>query len=70
MKGLRLWHDLDPRRVRALYARVGEEETALSFEPAAVVTGVRPAVWLKEGWLEGALDGRIGLVHVKDMEYL
>ena len=55
--------------VRALCARVGEE-TDLSFKPGAVVTGVQAAAWLRNGWLEGALDGRIGLVFVKDVEYL
>ena len=70
VKGLRLWHDLKPKRVRALCARVGREKTDLTFEPGEVMTGVRPAVWLDDGWLEGALDGRTGLFHVKDVEYL
>ena len=49
---------------------MGEDETKLSFDPGAVITGVRPAAWLASGWLEGALDGKIGLFHVKDVEYL
>ena len=65
-----MWHDLQPRRVQALSARVGEEETDLSLEPGAVVTGVRPAAWLNDGWLEGTLDGKIGLFLLKDVEYL
>ena len=46
------------------------EKTDLSFEPGAVRTGVRPAAWLVDGWLEGTLDGRVGLIHVKYVEYL
>ena len=38
--------------------------------PSNLVTGVRPAAWLDDGWLEGTLDGRTGLFHVKDVEYL
>ena len=70
VRGLRLWQDFKPRRVRAMCAWVGEEETDLSLEPGAVVTGVRPAAWLNDGWLEGALDGKIGLFLLKDVEYL
>ena len=70
VRGLRLWHDIKPRRVRAMCAWVGEEETDLSFKPGAVMTGVRPAAWLNDGWLEGALEGRTGLFHVNDVEYL
>ena len=70
VRGLRVWQDLKPRRVRALCARVGREKTDLTFEPGEVMTGVRPAVWLNDGWLEGALDGRTGLFHMKDVEYL
>ena len=70
VRGLRLWHDIKPRRVRAMCAWVGEEETDLSFKPGAVMTGVRPAAWLNNGWLEGTLDGRTGLFRVSDVEYL
>jgi hypothetical protein len=70
VRGLRLWQDFKPRRVRAMCAWVGEEETDLSLEPGAVVTGVRPAAWLNDGLLEGALDGKIGLFLLKDVEYL
>ena len=34
----------------------------LSFKPGALITGVRPASWLKGAWLEGTLEGRVGLV--------
>ena len=70
VRGLRLWHDLKPRRVRAMCAWVGEEETDLSLKPGAVVTGVRPAAWLNDGWLEGDLDGKTGLFRREDVEYL
>ena len=51
-------------------AWVGEEETDLSLKPCAVVTGVRPAAWLNDGWLEGDLDGKTGLFRREDVEYL
>ena len=70
VQGLKLWQDLKPKRLQALYACVEEDETKLSFEPGAVITGVRPAAWLVDGWLEGALDGRVGLVFREDVEYL
>ena len=49
---------------------MGSDETELSFEAGAVMAGVRPAPWLVDGWLEVTLDGRVGLVYVKDVEYL
>jgi hypothetical protein len=70
VRGLRLWHDIKPRRVRAMCAWVGELETDLSFKPGAVMTGVRPAAWLNNGWLEGTREGRTGLFRVSDVEYL
>ena len=42
VRGLRLWQDFKSRSVRVMCAWVGEEETDLSLEPGAVVTGVRP----------------------------
>ena len=68
--GLKSWQDLKPRRVQALCACVGSGETQLSFEPGAVMTAVRPAFWLKACWLEGALDGRVGLIYQEDVKYL
>ena len=57
--------------VKALCACVKEDETELSYEPGAVITGVRPAVWLtNRRWLEGTLNRRVGLVYKKDVEYL
>jgi len=56
------------RRVRTLYACVGEHESELSFEPNQVLTDVRPS--LEPGWLEGNLDGRRGLVPENYVEYI
>ena len=42
----------------------------LSFEPGALITGVRPASWLEGTWLEGTLEGRVGLVMECFVEYL
>ena len=72
--GLRSWRDFKPRRVQALCACEGIDETHLSFEPGAVMTEVRPAAWMQHSvqarWLEGALDGRVGLIHEEDVKYL
>ena len=70
VKGLKLWRDLKPRRVQALCACVGGNETELSFEAGAVMEGARPAAWLEDGWLEATLDGREGLVFLEEVEYL
>ena len=70
------WQELKPRRVRAMKACVGMDETELSFEPGDIVTEVRPASWLKDSqfyhscWLEGTLEGRVGLVLGSYVEYL
>ena len=56
--------------MRALHGCVGEDETELSFDSGAVITGVWPAAWLAGSWLEGNLDGRVGLLLVKDVEFL
>ena len=58
VKGLKLWEELKPRRVRALCACVGRNETELSFEAGALMDGARPTAWLVDGWLEATLDGR------------
>ena len=39
------WQELEPRRVRAVEACVGEY-TKLSFEPSALITGLWPASWV------------------------
>lgn len=59
---------LELRKVRTLYACVGEHETELSFEPNTIITSVRPS--LEPGWLEGNLDGKIGLVPENYVEFL
>lgn len=56
------------KKVRTLYACVGEHETELSFEPNQVITGVRPS--LEPGWLEGTIEGKIGLVPENYVEYI
>ena len=32
-----------------------------SFKPGAVITGVRPAAWLADRWLEGTINAKVGL---------
>jgi len=56
------------RKVRTLYACVGEHETELSFEPNQIISSVRPS--LEPGWLEGNLDGKVGLVPENYVEYV
>ena len=70
--GLKSWRDLKPRRVQALVSCEGcsSDETQLSFEPGEVMTAVRPAAWMRDCWLEGTLDGRVGLIYGKDVKYL
>ena len=72
----RRWQELEPRRVRAMEACVGRDETELSLDPGDIVTGVRPASWLKDSqstgcWLEGTFEGwgRVGLVPESYVEY-
>ena len=72
----REWQELKPRTVRAVKAfGDGQEEKLsrqleLSFEPGALITGVWPASWLMGAWLEGTLEGRVGLVPEGWVEYL
>ena len=70
VKGLKLWEDFKPGRVQALCACEGRDETQLSFEPGAVMTAVRPAAWMQAHWLEGTLDGKVGLIYGEDVKYL
>ena len=56
------------RSVRTLYACVAEHETELSFEPNQIITSVRPS--LEPGWLEGCLDGKVGLVPENYVEFI
>ena len=39
----REWQELEPRTVQTVEACKGFNETELSFEPGALITGVRPA---------------------------
>ena len=78
----REWQEFKPRTVRAVKAfGEGREDMLsyqleLSFEPGALITGVRPASWLADSqfyhsrWLEGTLDGRVGLVLECCVKYL
>ena len=70
--GLKSWRDLKPRRVQALVSCEGcsSDETQLSFVPGEVMTAVRPATWMRARWLEGTLDGRVGLIYEEDVKYL
>lgn len=56
------------RRVRTLYACVGEHDTELSFEPNQIITSIRSS--LEPGWLEGCLDGKFGLVPENYVEFI
>jgi len=67
-KGVGGLQAVELRKVRTLYACVGEHETELSFEPNQIITSVRPS--LEPGWLEGSLDGKIGLVPENYVEYV
>ena len=73
----RKWQEIEPRTVRTVEAFKGLDKTELSFKPGALVTGVRPANWLKDApgyrgsrWLEGTLKGRVGLILESCVEYL
>ncbi|XP_061717504.1 LOW QUALITY PROTEIN: uncharacterized protein LOC133525231 [Cydia pomonella] len=48
------------RRVRTLYACLGESEGELSFEPNQIITNVTASA--EPGWLRGTLNGKSGLV--------
>ncbi|XP_039295355.1 rho GTPase-activating protein 26 [Nilaparvata lugens] len=56
------------RRVRTLYACLGENDGELSFEPNQIITNVRTS--LEPGWLEGTLNGKTGLVPENYVEVL
>ncbi|KAL7645865.1 UNVERIFIED_CONTAM: hypothetical protein RMT77_002762 [Armadillidium vulgare] len=59
---------LPRKRVRTLYACVGENDSELSFEPNQILTNVRPSK--EPGWLEGTLNGRHGLIPENYVEYI
>lgn len=54
--------------MRTLYACVGENNSELSFEPNQIIENVRPS--RERGWLEGWLNGRVGLVPENYVEFL
>ncbi|XP_064482003.1 rho GTPase-activating protein Graf-like isoform X2 [Ornithodoros turicata] len=56
------------KRVRTLYACVGENNSELSFEPNQIIHDVRPS--REPGWLEGRLNGRSGLIPENYVEFL
>ena len=70
------WQEIKPRTVQTVEAWAGrEDEAELSFEPGALITGVRPVSWMEDDgfhfhWLEGTLDGRVGLVLESCVKYL
>ena len=76
MVASRKWQEIEPRTVRTVEAFKGLDKTELSFKPGALVTGVRPASWLKDDktncsrWLQGTLEGRVGLILECCVEYL
>lgn len=61
-------HHFGGRKVRTLYACVGENNSELSFEPNQIIENVRPS--RERGWLEGWLNGRVGLVPENYVEFL
>jgi len=67
-KGVSGMQPVELKKVRTLYACVGEHETELSFEPNQIITNVRPS--LEPGWLEGILEGRVGLVPENYVEFI
>ena len=79
MATTRKWQEIEPSRVRVVeiceFYSPGDE-TKPSIEPGALITEVRPASWLKDSiyyhfrWLEGTLEGRVGLVPEFCVEYV
>ncbi|KAK9700493.1 BAR domain [Popillia japonica] len=56
------------RRVRTLYACLGENDGELSFEPNQIITNVKQSQ--EPGWLEGTLNGKTGLIPENYVEML
>ncbi|CAG9837184.1 unnamed protein product [Diabrotica balteata] len=56
------------RRVRTLYACLGEQDGELSFEPNQIITNVKSSQ--EPGWLEGTLNGKTGLIPENYVEVL
>ena len=73
----RKWQELEPRTARTVRGLkpVDKDKTNLflSFEPGALITEIRPASWVVDDrfrWLEGTLEGRVGLILECCVEYL
>ncbi|RWS24765.1 hypothetical protein B4U80_06520, partial [Leptotrombidium deliense] len=56
------------RKVRTLYACVGENESELSFEPNVIIANVRQS--REPGWLEGSYNGRVGLIPQNYVQFI
>ncbi|XP_072158935.1 rho GTPase-activating protein 26 isoform X2 [Bemisia tabaci] len=56
------------RKVRTLFACLGENDGELSFEPNQIITNVRTS--FEPGWLEGTLNGKTGLIPENYVEVL
>ncbi|RWS13550.1 Rho GTPase-activating protein 26-like protein [Dinothrombium tinctorium] len=56
------------RKVRTLYACVGENESELSFEPNVVICNVRQSK--EQGWLEGYYNGKVGLIPQNYVQFI
>ncbi|XP_052795820.1 rho GTPase-activating protein 26-like [Mya arenaria] len=56
------------RTVRTLYHCEAENESELSFEPNVIIKNVRNSK--EPGWLEGSLNGRVGLIPENYVEYV
>lgn len=56
------------RTVRTLYHCEAENDSELSFEPNEIIKNVRPSK--EPGWLEGNLNGKVGLIPENYVEYI
>ncbi|KAI1301633.1 Rho GTPase-activating protein 26 [Halotydeus destructor] len=56
------------RKVRTLYACIGENATELSFEPNVIIFNVRTSK--EPGWLEGFYKGRTGLIPQNYVQFI
>ncbi|XP_045205336.2 rho GTPase-activating protein Graf-like isoform X11 [Mercenaria mercenaria] len=56
------------RTVRTLYHCEAENSSELSFEPNEILKNVRPSK--EPGWLEGSLNGKVGLIPENYVEYI
>ncbi|KAK9406598.1 rho GTPase-activating protein 26-like [Crotalus adamanteus] len=56
------------RKARALYACKAEHHSELSFTAGTIFDNVHPSQ--EPGWLEGTLNGKIGLIPENYVEFL